>query len=285
MLPSINFHLWKPCNFKCKFCFATYEDAKALYNKKSYLSKEEMILIIDEIAKFGIRKITFAGGEPLLCKWLDELILRAKNHGITTMIVTNGWFLTEQWLDKQNGNLDWVTISIDSLNHVNQMKIGRSNKNKTLSATDYKEKIKMLKDRGIRFKMNTVVNSINVQEDMTSFIKETLPERWKIFQVLPIKNQNDIYIDELLISNDDYIKFVDRHRSVINVGVDIVEENNNLMKGSYLMIDPQGRFYDNVNGIYHYSQSILDVGYEKALEEVQVYKDKFIERNGLYEWA
>lgn len=22
-IPSVNFHLWKPCNMKCNFCFAT----------------------------------------------------------------------------------------------------------------------------------------------------------------------------------------------------------------------------------------------------------------------
>ena len=25
-IPSVNFHLWKPCNMKCRFCFATFQD-------------------------------------------------------------------------------------------------------------------------------------------------------------------------------------------------------------------------------------------------------------------
>ena len=25
-IPSVNFHLWKPCNMSCKFCFATFQD-------------------------------------------------------------------------------------------------------------------------------------------------------------------------------------------------------------------------------------------------------------------
>ena len=25
-IPSVNFHLWKPCNMKCNFCFATFQD-------------------------------------------------------------------------------------------------------------------------------------------------------------------------------------------------------------------------------------------------------------------
>ena len=25
-ISSVNFHLWKPCNMKCRFCFATFQD-------------------------------------------------------------------------------------------------------------------------------------------------------------------------------------------------------------------------------------------------------------------
>ena len=25
-IPSVNFHLWKPCNMMCEFCFATFRD-------------------------------------------------------------------------------------------------------------------------------------------------------------------------------------------------------------------------------------------------------------------
>ena len=26
--PSVNFHLWEPCNMRCRFCFATFQDVK-----------------------------------------------------------------------------------------------------------------------------------------------------------------------------------------------------------------------------------------------------------------
>ncbi|WP_282071372.1 hypothetical protein [Polaribacter atrinae] len=43
-----------------------------------------------KIAAAGFEKITFAGGEPMLCPWLPKLIKTAKELGLTTMIVTNG---------------------------------------------------------------------------------------------------------------------------------------------------------------------------------------------------
>ncbi len=39
---------------------------------------------------------------------------------------------------------------------------------------------------GIRVKLNTVVTRLNYQEDMSAFVRRVRPERWKVFQVLPV---------------------------------------------------------------------------------------------------
>lgn len=285
LVPAINFHLWKYCNFKCKFCFATYEDESELYNLKSHLSENEMLKIIDEISEQKITKITFAGGEPMLCKWLTNLIKYSKAKGLTTMIVTNGYLLNEKWLQNLNGTLDWITLSIDTIDSKNQIKIGRETKGKYISENDFLEKVKLIKNHNIRFKLNTVVNSVNRNENLIEFVKKIKPERWKIFQVLPIEGQNDLYINQLLISKLEYDNYLKRHKEVEKYGIEIVAEDNDLMTGSYLMIDPQGRLYDNVNGKYNYSQSILEIGFNKAREQISLNKRKFVERKGLYEWS
>ncbi len=283
-IPAINFHIWKYCNFKCKFCFATYEDERELYRQKSYLSENEMLRIIDEISKQGIDKITFAGGEPMLCKWLPNLIKHAKEVGLTTMIVTNGYLLTEKWIKEQNGNLDWITLSIDSIDNENQLTIGRSSGKKVIGKDEYLEKINWIKSNGIRFKLNTVVCSANLSDNMSDFIIIIKPERWKIFQVLPMIGQNDNHIEELLISKQDFESYINRHRIVEDFNIKVIPEDNDLMTGSYLMIDPQGRLYDNVEGKYHYSEPILKVGFEIARQQVTVHKNKFTDRKGLYNW-
>ncbi len=283
-IPAINFHIWKYCNFKCKFCFATYEDENSLYRQKSYLSEKEMLGIIDEISKQGIGKITFAGGEPMLCKWLPNLIKHAKEVGLTTMIVTNGYLLTEKWIKEQSSDLDWITLSIDSIDAENQLNIGRSNGKKVVSRDEYLQKVEAIKRNGIRFKLNTVVCSSNSLEDISDFVISIKPERWKIFQVLPISRQNDNYIEEFLISSNEFKSYINRHKRVEEFNIKIVPEDNNLMTGSYLMIDPQGRFYDNLEGKYRYSDPILKVGFEKARQQVTVRKEKFTERKGLYNW-
>ena len=100
---------------KCGFCFATFQDVKReMKLPKGHLPKEACISVVDRIAEFGFKKINFAGGEPTLCPWLPDLIIRAKEHEMITSIVTNGSKITE-WLDNLSGSLDWIGLSIDTV--------------------------------------------------------------------------------------------------------------------------------------------------------------------------
>ena len=44
---------------------------------------------------------------------------------------------------------------------------------------------------GVLFKINTVVNRHNVNDDMSKEIKELSPIRWKVFQCLSIYAENE----------------------------------------------------------------------------------------------
>lgn len=46
-------------------------------------------------------------------------------------------------------------------------------------------------------------------------------------------------------------------------GVKLVAEPVELIEGSYVRVNPDGRFYTNVGGPFSYSSSILEVGVEK----------------------
>lgn len=283
-IPSVNFHLWQPCNMRCKFCFAAFMDVKKNVLPKGHLPKEKAKAVIQQLAEYGFQKITFAGGEPLLCPWLPELIRLAKLEGLTTMIVTNGSKLTNQWLTNNEPYLDWITISIDSLNELTNLATGRAIIGKrALSQNYYMDLVKRVKKSGYRLKINTVISSKNFHEDMSEFILKAMPERWKIFQALPMKGQNDTCIDKMKVTKRQFHQFIERHQ-VIASKVTLIPEDNKAMTNSYIMIDPAGRFYDNSKGEHTYSQPILKVGIHQALSEVTVSEDRFLERGGLYDW-
>ncbi len=53
-------------------------------------------------------------------------------------------------------------------------------------------------------KLNTVVTALNCREDMSAFVLRFQPERWKVFQVLPMAGQNDGDVEPLLIDDDSF---------------------------------------------------------------------------------
>ena len=58
--------------------------------------------------------------------------------------------------------------------------------------------------------------------------------------------------------------WVKRHAWVADEGIQFVPECNELMRGSYAMLDALGRFYSNTEGGHTYGPSILDVGVMRA---------------------
>lgn len=284
LIPSVNFHLWEPCNMRCIFCFATFQDVKKNILPKGHLPKEQAIQVVKELAQFGFEKITFAGGEPTLCPWLDELIQTAKLHGMTTMIVTNGSRITTAFLERNKNFLDWIALSIDSSKPLTNIQLGRAiSGKKDIGLDDYMSMIQQIKKYGYELKINTVVNYYNLDEDFTELIQFAQPKRWKVLQVMQVLVQNDTKVDELTISSNDFESFVNRHLALQQI-TSIVPESCELIRGSYAMVDPAGRFFDSTKGGHFYSEPILSVGCAGAFNNVQISIAKFNERNGEYEW-
>ena len=283
-IPSVNYHLWKACNMGCNFCFAKFSDISTELLPKGTLPSNESLRVVEFLARAGFDKINFAGGEPTLCPWLPDLIRRAKELGMTTSIVTNGTKLTPVYLDALIDTLDWVTLSIDSLDTEVNRRTGRKLRKGPLDEEEYRNLVTRVRERGYRLKINTVVTDANKDEDMTQFIQWAQPNRWKIFQVLPMDGQNDDTLGNLTVAGKEFAAYVARYRTLEARGVTVVPESNDLMTGSYVMIDPAGRFFDNTEGYLTYGRPILEVGVHEALQDIKIDPAKFLERGGQYEW-
>lgn len=280
IVPSINYHLTKACNMRCKFCFATFNDLGMV--KHDIVRAKR---IIDEIANCGFEKITFAGGEPTIVKELAEILKHAKSSGLVTTIVTNGGKLAdEKYLDTITPHLDWVALSIDALDPEINLISGRAINGKiALSDSFYLEVIETLKTRKIKLKINTVVSAYNWNTQMNLFIASAKPDRWKILQALKIDGQNDQFQDEFDLTDTQFNTFLNNHQSVLSLFPNAVEPID-LIKGSYLMISPDGKLYDNTGSSYSYSEDIVKIGLSKALEQINFDRKKFIARGGIYSW-
>ncbi|MCY3410073.1 MAG: radical SAM protein [Candidatus Heimdallarchaeota archaeon] len=269
-LVSVNYHLIKSCNYRCKFCFAHFNQLKG-----NYLSKEKSLKLISELSRCGTKKITFVGGEPTLVPFLPELAIHAKSLGMTTMIVTNGTKISENYIRRFKGSLDWVGLSIDSSIEEINKKLGRGSGGHVRQTLD---NVEVLRKFGIKIKINTVVNQLNFNEDMSELILGINPLRWKVFQMLPIEGENE-HARDLLIDKNQFELFLKNNQKASPV-----KESNDDMTDSYVMIDPEGRFYNNSDGKLNHGPSILTVGVERAFALSKFQLEKFENRGGRYNW-
>jgi radical S-adenosyl methionine domain-containing protein 2 len=275
-IEAVNFHITSFCNMRCKFCFATFQDIE-----KTSLSLKEQIEIIDLCSAAGIQKLNFAGGEPTWVKHLPALLKYAKDRGLITSIISNGSrFGDEQYLGSILENLDILGVSIDSPYADTHKAMGRFDKRHE-DVNNQLEWLTMARNAGCLVKVNTVVSKYNWQEDLTDIIREINPMRWKVFQALRVEGQNDVKSQDYLVSYSEFENFIQRHQTSIG-SVPMIVEDNQLMTGSYLMISPDGRFYDDTKGKHTYSSPILEAGWSNAIDQINVDVDKFDLRDGRY---
>ena len=274
---SVNYHFTRKCNFNCGFCFHTQKNIEKLPIEDSYRG-------LQILKEYGVKKVNFAGGEPFTeSKYLGELIKKCKEEIKLEKIsiVTNGSLVKKKFFEDFGKYIDVFGVSCDSFNNETNIKIGRGKKGDNV--TKLFEIRDWCKEYNIKFKLNTVVCNLNKDENMVENIKKLNPDRWKCFQVLMVKGENEDStklrdVTKFQINDDEFNKFIERHKEIKC----LIPESNNTMKSSYLILDEKMRFLDKGDGEEFMSESILDVGVEKALEKIKYDEEEFKKRGGDY---
>lgn len=277
---SVNYHFSRKCNYECRFCFHTEKTSTILPPEKAQLG---MTLLKEA----GMKKLNFAGGEPFLYPSFLQTLLRYGKEQLrleSISIVSNGSKITEAFLRENAAYIDILAISCDSFHATTNIKIGRGGRGKNVE--QLKKVAAWCRRFGIKFKINTVVCSLNWGEDMADLITQLQPFRWKVFQCLLVAGENENEqrkrdARNLLVSDEQWQVFCNRHKHLPC----FVPESNQMMKGSYLILDEFMRFLDKGDGEEKASESILDVGVTKAMAQVRWDQNSFVERGGLYDWT
>ncbi len=225
-IPSaVNLHFWKPCNYCCKFCFAIFNDDEPLRETKTGLQIDDCRRLIDLLRSAGGEKLNYVGGEPTLCPYLPDLLQHSRSLGFTNSIVTNGHGL-ERLLADCSTLLDWVGLSVDSAVERVEIALGRGRGGHVARSI---RQFGLLRALGIRTKLNTTVTRLTWSEDMSEFVLRVRPDRWKVFQMLPVRGQNDGCINDLSIGENQFLAFIKRHQHLKGQGIPLIAESNDAM--------------------------------------------------------
>jgi len=126
------------CNLACTYCNEFDDFSKPV-------ETAEMIRRIDRLGEIGTAVVTISGGEPLLHPDLDVIIARMRKNGILSGMITNGYLLTAERIERLNrAGLEYLQISIDNA-------VPDEVSKKSLKVLD--QKLKLLADHAV-FQVN-----------------------------------------------------------------------------------------------------------------------------------
>ncbi|MBK7763594.1 MAG: GTP 3',8-cyclase MoaA [Bacteroidetes bacterium] len=172
------------CNFRCLYCMP--EDVSFMPSNQ-LMSHEEIKAIATEYVKLGVTKIRLTGGEPLVRKDADKIILSLSKLPIELTLTSNG-FLVDKYIEvfKQAG-IRSLNISLDTLD---------ANKFFSITKRDNFQlvwnHIKLLIENGFHVKVNVVaMKGINENEinDFVALTKD-LPLHIRFIEFMPFNGNH-----------------------------------------------------------------------------------------------
>ncbi|MDM7202676.1 MAG: heme b synthase [Thermodesulfobacteriaceae bacterium] len=153
----IAWELTRTCNLDCIHCRASA--SKGIYEGE--LTTEEVFRILKEITEVSLPVIILTGGEPLLRKDLLEIAKRAVELGLKPVLATNGTLLTKELaLELKKVGIARVSISLDGATPKAHDEFRKMPGAFEGSITG----IKILKEIGLPFQINTTITAINAEE-------------------------------------------------------------------------------------------------------------------------
>src|ERR1039458_10189195 len=103
------------CNLSCGYC-NEYDKVSEPVGLGGVVRREEMLRRIAPLGRLGTAMIGISGGEPLTHPELDEIIRRLRRTGAIAGMITNGYLLNVDRIERLNrAGLDHMQISIDNL--------------------------------------------------------------------------------------------------------------------------------------------------------------------------
>ncbi|OKP91072.1 hypothetical protein A3844_04315 [Paenibacillus helianthi] len=160
------------CNAGCFMC--NFRSSQDEYR----LGVQQYIKILHKAKKEGLEYIRFTGGEPLLHENIIDFIKIAKDAGIQSSIITNGYYLAEKAELLGNAGLSQIIVSIDGSSSESHNRFRN-----TPGLFDSAVKgLKLCQEFGIHTRVNTVAGVHNFGEliSVQKLLSDLGVEQWEL---------------------------------------------------------------------------------------------------------
>ncbi|MFC6613718.1 GTP 3',8-cyclase MoaA [Halopenitus salinus] len=104
------------CNFDCVYCHneGLGDTRGPMEPSENEMTADQIVRFLEVVEGYGVRKVKFTGGEPMLREDLEEIIARTPDSMEVSM-TTNGTFLPGRAEALAEAGLDRVNVSQDAL--------------------------------------------------------------------------------------------------------------------------------------------------------------------------
>jgi len=215
-IKSLRISVTPNCNQNCIYCHREGQKKAKECEKNLEIGADEIVKVVCAASFFGVDKIKFSGGEPLVrADFLDIIAALPELKDISA--TTNGTLLSKYAYELKEAGLDRINISLDSLDCEKYALITGSNKDtlsKVVEGIDSAIEAKLMP-----IKLNMVLlDGINDSE-ISQMIEFARP-RSLILQLIELMDFNNISqyqvdmsrIEEILESQATRVKYREMHR-------------------------------------------------------------------------
>jgi GTP 3',8-cyclase len=173
------------CNLRCTYCMPA--EGLPWSAAEQLLQPDETIRLVRiGVARLGITKVRFTGGEPLLAKHLDEIVAAtaALRPRPEIALTTNGVLLAKRAESLARAGLDRVNVSLDSVDDLHFAAITRRDR-----LADVLAGLAAAHAAGLRpVKVNAVLDPLTGLDDAVSLVRFCLGHhhQLRIIEQMPL---------------------------------------------------------------------------------------------------
>ncbi len=251
---TIDFHVTSACTQDCVYCWGPPRTMPAALDTQTALA------VIDHVRAFGVRRIVFTGGDPLLRRDIVRLIRHARAQGLEVAVSTTGDRLTGDFLAATAGCIDLISLPLDGSCEAINARTKRPGHFAAIMAA-----LELLRNYPeIDVKVCTAVTQWNIADVVNI---AALVDRWartapnqvfyNLFQVFP-RSWEPRPWDHLLVSDEAWAAMV-REVEARRFRIRINFLSTQVLDCLYVLIFPDGGLYVPSGPEYHYFGPFLEI--------------------------